>query len=75
MRKKLVDAFEWLLDESPYPHRWPTWARRLFLLGFPLTFPVWVLYCCIWWIGLVLFLSISIAALMVIDLWNGDHTR
>lgn len=66
--EKLIEAISRPMDE---PATWPCWARRLYILTFPLAFCVRSLYCVSFVAaGLIVFVILS-CILMVHDVWTG----
>lgn len=62
------DAAEYLM----HPSRWPRWARRAFLLGFPITVPVWAALCLVAALLGVIGVVVLLIALWMYEMWTGN---
>ena len=47
------------------PHTWPKLARRIFVIGFPITVPLWM-------IGSAAILLVIIIAVPLVLVWKGE---
>jgi len=54
------------------PRLWPTWPRRIFLLGLPVTLPLWFVTCLIYIVVLGLLFLLCIPAAIIVKIWEGE---